>query len=261
MILSKSSHPVNIKMINVRVWTLRSEIEAAIKAITHAAGTVEYQNELEAIADFYRLSSHAQPAQTGSGNDAKPSLALVDTPTEEVDEDMAAMMDALGTPEKAEANDAEQAPNSDAVATNVQATQEIKNIQRTIPANESLSFGNLLLSDINMDMALVFSKNAFTIGQTVAIEFLIPKRFILSAEIDYCQSIVFKSKIISDKKPEFRIRLRFKHIYPAERTNLRNLLKSIEPNNLYKNKPSVKNESETEKSQTDIDSSLAELGL
>jgi len=270
MILSKSNHPVNIKIINVRVWSLRSEIEAAIKAISHPAGTAEYQNELEAIADFYRLSSQTQNATTST--EAKPNLTLIETPNEEVDEDMAAMMEALGTPEKAEttatAEDADAAAAEMLSGQTTEATPEAAKTQtlniytRTIPSEESLSHGNLLLSDINMDMALDFSKHPFTIGQSVAIEFLIPKNFIMSAEIDYCQSIIFKSKVISDKKPEYRIRLRFKHAYPGERTNLRNFLKSIEPDISVKNKPGAKTESaKTENSQDDIDASLAELGL
>jgi hypothetical protein len=276
MILSKSNHPVNIKIINVRVWSLRSEIEAAIKTISHPAGTTEYQNALEAIADFYRLSSQAQTAQKAKDNNAKPALTLVETPAEEVDEDMAAMMEALGTPEKAETTTAEadaaaaaaemlSGQTSEATTEGSEAIAKVeqpKISNRTIPAAESLSHGNLLLSDINMDMALVFSKHPFTIGQSVAIEFLIPKNFILSAEIDYCQSIIFKSKVISDKKPEYRIRLRFKHVYPGERTNLRNFLKSIEPDISVKNKPASKAESSgSENSQDDIDASLAELGL
>jgi len=54
----------------------------------------------------------------------------------------------------------------------------------------------------------------------------------------------------------------FKHAYPGERTNLRNFLKSIEPAIPVKNiSPAVKGDTGNDDDPSDIESSLAELGL
>ncbi len=72
-----------------------------------------------------------------------------------------------------------------------------------------------------MGQILVFSKGEFTFGQNVAIEFLIPNKFILSAEIMACSTINRNSRIISATKPGFRIQCSFTFFWREERSILR----------------------------------------
>ena len=80
-----------------------------------------------------------------------------------------------------------------------------------------------------MDQILAFSKDSFTYGQNICIEFLIPKSFILSGEVISANHIGRTSKIISETKPDYRVLTSFSYLFEEERTNLRNFLKSVEP--------------------------------
>jgi len=88
--------------------------------------------------------------------------------------------------------------------------------------------GFVLLSDLHMNQILVFSKGNFTFGQNIAIEFLIPNHFILSAEVMACTTINRNSRIISATKPEFRIQCSLTYFWREERGILRDFLKSVE---------------------------------
>ena len=92
-----------------------------------------------------------------------------------------------------------------------------------------ISPGVMILSDINMDEILFFSKHQFNYGQSVVIEFLVPNYFILSAEVISCNRFNRKSRIINPTRPEFRMRARFTFQTMGERTLLRNFLNSIAP--------------------------------
>jgi hypothetical protein len=92
-----------------------------------------------------------------------------------------------------------------------------------------ISPGVMILSDINMDEILFFSKHQFNYGQSIVIEFLVPNYFILSAEVISCNRFNRKSRIINPTRPEFRMRARFTFQTMGERTLLRNFLNSIAP--------------------------------
>ena len=116
-----------------------------------------------------------------------------------------------------------------------------------------MSYGFAIMNDIHMEDILIFSKKNFKLGESVVIEFLIPNRFILGAVISYTNYYGMRSRIISDSKPEYRIKADFTHGKIGERTELRSFLKSIEPDLPPPPKAAKKTDEE--------DDDLSELGF
>src|SRR5690606_24313923 len=77
--------------------------------------------------------------------------------------------------------------------------------QRQAPDLEKVSYGFVLLSDINMEQMLSFTKDKFLEGQSVVVEFLIPQNFMLTADVAYCHHYAMRSRIISSTKPDYRL--------------------------------------------------------
>lgn len=99
--------------------------------------------------------------------------------------------------------------------------------ERPIPQKTTDAF--LMLSDINMENCLLFTKGPFIQGQNIVIQFNIPNSFKLLATVVRCRDISRNSKIISSGKPSHRIYCAFEYKFPGERSSLREFLKSIEP--------------------------------
>lgn len=263
-IFNKSTHPVTVKRIAIRMWTLRDEIEEAIDQRIkecEAAATALY---IDDIKEFYGLRRD-QPLT------AQPQLQLVDEvpPAASAQDSVDQMMEALSAdtpaPEAAAAPADAAAPTDAAAATDAPAepaqvadvllatqTTEARaeaskapHIQRpytrAIPNSDKISYGFALLADVNMDWMLTFSKQKFIQGQSVVIEFLIPGPFKLSAEVVMCSNVGMRSRIISDSKPDYRVQCRFTYAFAGERTRLREFLTSVEPD-LPAKAPSLKAE-------------------
>lgn len=238
-IFNKSSHPVAVKRIPVRIWALRDEIEAALDRRIkecEVAGTPLF---LDDIKEFYGMRTDKPLA-------GQPQLQLVSestTPQDSVDE----MMEALAaTPEEAPTAATEETPvlaeavvekADELVASQTPAEKAeapaAPHVQRAYtrlaPDSTKVSYGFALLSDVNMDWMLTFSKEKFIQGQSVIVEFLIPHPFMMSAEIIMCHNYAMRSRIISESKPDFRLQCRFTYPFPGERTRLREFLTSVEP--------------------------------
>lgn len=101
--------------------------------------------------------------------------------------------------------------------------------RRIPPKDEKIVEGFVLLSDINMDHIVSFSKGTFIHGQNIVIEFLVPKSFTQMVEVVNSIDIARKSKIISNSKPSFRLHSKFLFKFDNERGTLREFLQSIEP--------------------------------
>lgn len=117
------------------------------------------------------------------------------------------------------------------------------------------SSGVMVLSDVNMDEVLLFSKLPFEYGQAIVIEFLVPNYFVMGAEIIACNRYNLKSRIINPTRPEYRIRAKFTFQTVGERTLLRTFLKSIEPDI-----PVVKKKKAAAE-EAPVDDDLSELGI
>jgi hypothetical protein len=269
MIYNKSIHPVEVKKISIRLWSLRDEIEAALERRIkecEAAGVPLY---IEDIKKFYNLK--------------KPHLPKNVVPIKSEAEGMADLMaevseDVKKEEEKTEARPEETPPvdPAPAGAAEAQASGENKTLaeaegiiaeqtlqglenkrpnpilerpyQRQAPNLDKISYGFILLSDITMDHMLTFIKDKYLQGQCITIEFLIPQAFMMTADVSYCHHYAMRSKIISSTKPDYRLQLKFSFAIPGERDTLRKFLKSIEPiSQGTTEKKQIKKEAEKEK--------------
>lgn len=250
MIYNKSGHPIEVKKISIRLWSLRDEIEAALgrrMKECEAAGVPLY---IEDIKKFYNLIT----------GDKTPDnvIAL----KKDSGDGMASLMEEIGDEVKADEKPEEVKAEADGESKVLNEAEEIvaeqtlqgletkkpnpileRPYQRQAPDLEKLSYGFILLSDINMENMLSFTKDKFLQGQSVVVEFLIPQNFMMNADVTYCHHYARTSRIISSSKPDYRVQCKFNFSVPGERDNLRNFLKSIEPNlPLDKKKPKKESE-------------------
>ncbi len=235
-IYNKSSHPIEVKRISVRVWSLRDEIEAALHRRIKECEAAGVPLDISDIKAFYGLAADA-PLE------GQPQLQLVKEPGEATDENVDAMMEAMaakpeeGAAEKPAADSiaeadkiiADQGGPAAAAATPDPQPLLKHPYTRQAPDSDKISYGFSLLADVNMDWTLVFSKQPFIQGQSVVVEFLIPRPFMMSAEVVVCNHFAMRSRIISESKPDFRLQCRFTHAMAGERTRLREFLTSVEP--------------------------------
>jgi hypothetical protein len=237
MIHNKSGHPVEVKKISIRLWSLRDEIEAAIERRIKECEAAGVPLFIDDIKKFYNLNTPQTDNVVQlkeSTNDGMVSMM------EEVSEE-AKKEEPVEEVKAQEANPEEENKNLNQ-AEEIIAEQAMQGLdtkkpnpildrpyQRQAPDLEKISYGFILLSDINMDSMLSFTKDKFLQGQSVTVEFLIPKNFMMTADVTYCHHYAMRSRIISSTKPDYRIQCKFAFSIPGERDNLRNFLKSIEP--------------------------------
>jgi hypothetical protein len=260
MIYNKSAHPVEVKKISVRIWTLRAEIEAAIERRMkecEAAGIPLY---IDDIKKFYNLNrqdvDHSNvvtlPTDQGKeddlnnlmeslGKEAEP-VAEETTPLAEEATPVAEETTTVAEETTTVAEEAVEESKTLNEAEEIIADQKLQGLdtdkpnpildrpyQCHPPDLEKISYGFSLLSDLNMDVCLAFIKDEFLQGQSVIIEFLIPQTFKMTAQVIYCSHYARTSKIISSVKPDYRVQCKFGFQMTHERDNLRNFLKSVQP--------------------------------
>jgi hypothetical protein len=237
MIHNKSGHPVEVKKISIRLWSLRDEIEAAIERRIKECEAAGVPLFIDDIKNFYNLNT-SQPDNVvqlkATTNDGMVSMmeevseeTKNEEPVEEVKTEEAKTEEESKNLNQAEEIIAEQAMQG--LDTKIPNPILDRPYQRQAPDLEKISYGFILLSDMNMDSMLSFTKDKFLQGQSVTVEFLIPKNFMMTADVTYCHHYAMRSRIISSTKPDYRIQCKFSFSIPGERDNLRNFLKSIEP--------------------------------
>lgn len=228
MIYNKSGHPVEVKKISIRLWSLRDEIEAAIERRMkecEAAGEPLY---IDDIRDFYRFAT-----------DHRDNVVPLNRPNED------SFMESLGDEVKgieAEAEELIAQQTKEGFETHKPSQILNRPFERQAPDLDKISYGFSLLSDINMDTILSFTKEKFLNGQSIVVEFLIPKPFMMMAKVTYCHHYAMRSRIISSTRPDYRVQCKFTYELKDERSNLRDFLKSISPTTGEKKK--LKKESE-----------------
>ena len=224
------------------MWALRAEIEASLGhriKECEAAGVPLY---IDDIKEFYGMNISKPLSQ-------QPQLKLVeDSQTsmsnENVDEMMAALAEEqapaaeIPPSDLADTNEATPSAQADQIIATQSpdesklapiAHQYQKPYQRRAPDSNMISYGFAMLADINMDWVLAFSREPFTQGSSIVIEFLIPNPFSMNVEIVLCNRIAMKSRIISETKPDYRVQCKYTFTHPGERSNLRRFLSSVEP--------------------------------
>lgn len=232
MIHGSSPDPVLIKKIALKVWLLRDEIEAVINERIKNLKEGEEAPSIEDLIQEYRSQGHFQ------GQEEETGLRAVEDLPEE-DDGEAAMLAAMQASEddeeeeESEQEQVEEESNSEIQATETQALKQGDNylIRQRSPAlsEDKVYHAKTILSEVNMSEIYFFSTKEFLSGQSIVIEFLIPKRFIVNANILFCRSFNMKSRIISEKRMPFRIGANFSFLKDGERTLLRNFVESIEP--------------------------------
>ena len=111
--------------------------------------------------------------------------------------------------------------------------------------DDKIYHASTILSEINMNDISFFSAQRFLEGQSIVIEFQIPQKFTVNAEVEYCRSYSMKSQVISKKKLPYRGRSRFTFAHPEEKNILRKFVSSIEPPDTNKKKIVFKAETDT----------------
>ncbi|MBL7664829.1 MAG: hypothetical protein JNM93_06815 [Bacteriovoracaceae bacterium] len=260
-IIGKSNHPVTVKRIEVRVWALRSEIEAAVAKELAAKNEDASAVKIEDIKKIYEkakaetevktdnvvpITAAADAAATPEA-EANPEEKNEETADEAVE---AAPADAEVKPEEAAAS-AEGEKKDETTTPAVELSEEeLKRMSftlpRTIPDEEFVGKGFALISDLNMDEVLLFCDMPFIRGQSVVVEFLIPSKFTLSADVQYSSFYAMRSRIISEDKASHRLQLRWTFAMKGEKTTLRNFLTSVQPDLPVATKAKKKEESEDE---------------
>ncbi len=225
MIHNNSSDPVLIKKISLKIWSLRDEIESRIQDKIDSGAPTE-------TADLNNIRDEYSPKSKSNDN----VLALtpnnnLDTGEDEMARAMAGMdSEEISTDEKSEANGGEN-PATPEPSNVISFDQNIISISLNAPnlSEDKISKGKTVLSEIGMDKMFFFCNKPFTEGQSIVIQFCIPKSFIVNADILYCRPFNLKSRIISQNNYTHRALIRFNFLKEGERALLRQFLQSIEP--------------------------------
>ncbi len=213
-ILGASKHPVLIKKISLSLWLLRDEVEAIIQKRLELNSDNNESVDLQELAKEYAFSAQAKElAQKNIEASEKEELG-------DGEDDMTAALAEAATPES---KDEQQETNT--------ADKEICYVEQRKPLllpNQMIN-GSSFLAEINISEMFFFASQEFLIGQSVVIEFNIPRQFIINATIFYCRPYNMKSRIISNNPLPYRIGVKFALSKEGERTILREFLQSIEP--------------------------------
>lgn len=247
MIHGNSNDPVLIKRIGLKVWSLRDEVESVIQQhLAHNAdGKSLTPEEIQEIRQEYSYTgplhqkaglqlieggaaeSEGSQDSPESGDDLEAAMAAAmdggeedNSGEDESGEDLeAAMAEAMGGSEEAQS-----APPT----SNEGPKKIIQRGSHNIKA-EKVSRGVTILSELSMGGLYFFSQNKFMEGQSIVIEFQIPKKFVLNAIVSFCRPFNISSRIISNRKVEYRTVAKFTFLKEGERTLLREFIRSIEP--------------------------------
>jgi hypothetical protein len=234
-ILNKSSHPVHVNRIPIRIWGLRDEIELAVLDRMKLCEAESRELDIEDLQKFYAKIPSAQTNDSEDSDDEEENeVVMLNASNDKEDKSNE------DEPEKAEkdSEEAEAAKLAEMMLsekkeddTTEKETTQIKPqlLKRTVPHKDKIATGFAFLSDMDMSKILCFSKKGFTLGQNICIEFLIPNGFIMTGEVIGSNHVGRNSKIISEVKPDFRIMSAFSFHFEGEREKLRSFLQSVEP--------------------------------
>lgn len=229
MIHGSSNDPVLIKKIALKIWRLRDELEAVIEERIKNMPEGENRPNLDDLYIEYKTQGHV-------GDSTTQEMSLKDA-SELDDSGEAEMLAAMqGGSDEEEAPEAESVTTGDRpqlkIITSPETTDDgnviIRQRSPLLPENKIYK-GRTILAEINMNEMYFFASENFLVGQSVVLEFLIPKKFIVNADIIYCRTFNMKSRIISQNKMPFRVGVKFTFLKEGERTLLRQFVESIEP--------------------------------
>ena len=279
MIHNSSSDPVLIKKISLKIWSLRDEIESRIQEKIDSNELVpeNLENKIKELKNEYTKKSSSQ-------NNVIPLKPTTELPSDGEDEMAKAMADAMNSQNaddsKSDENSgelknedssltevSEKNSNSDEKTTNGETPPiEIINpnlisiaIERPPQlSSDKIYLGKTILSEISMEKMFFFSNKSFTEGQSIVIQFCIPKTFIINADVIYCRPFNIKSRIISQNNYTHRMLVKFNFLKEGERALLRQFIQSIEPDISKVTKKATDNDEDSGESEFN---ELDDLGL
>ena len=228
MIFGNTHHPVEIKKISLRIWKLRDEIEQSLADAHQETDPEKRQEKIKLIEKTYTnlngsIAEVIALNEESNTNSKKDVTAPEDEEMSSTDDDPQIDSEALlgdETPEDKPEDKPEPTENSNLIPFTTQSPE--------LPADK-ISEGVCLLVDIDMQDILFFSKDYFIEGQSVVIEFMVPSKFNVIAEITRSVNYNLKSRIISESRPSYRLAARLKLVRPGDRTLMRKFLASIQP--------------------------------
>ena len=101
-----------------------------------------------------------------------------------------------------------------------------------------------IMSEIYMEEMFFFSETPFIEGQSIVIQFCLPQKFIMNADIVFCQTYSASNRVIGKGKLPYRVCAKFTFLRNGEMTLLRRFLNSVEPELKELKKIDKKSESE-----------------
>jgi hypothetical protein len=228
MILGSSKDPVLIKKIYLSIWTLRDEVEAVISERVSSGDSENIS--VDDLIKEYKTRSPLEVAAGGSG-----SLEVLDGGKAKEDEEETAASEEKTEEEKTEEEkiegERESSSSDESVAAESSEKSEAVNVIQRRPKlpEGKLYKGTTVLTELNMEEMYFFSNQTFLEGQSIVIEFMIPNKFVLNADVFYSRPYNRKSRIIRDINLIYRVAVRFSFLKPGERTLLRQFVQSVEP--------------------------------
>ena len=204
-LLATSKDPVFVKKIDLRIWLLRDEVESVLKERLKEKSKDDI--DLSTLAEEYR---------------SKPVELKV-------------LEGGKGKEEEEKQKDQENSEDEKVVIRQCRPQLSL----------EKIYAGSLVISELNMSRIHFFSSGHFLEGQAIVIEFMIPQKFIINANVIYSHQFNPRSKIISTDKFSYRIAADFTFLKEGERTLLRKFVGSITPH-IQKSEKMEKEEVEDE---------------
>jgi hypothetical protein len=264
MIHNNSSDPVLIKKISLKIWSLRDEIETRIQEKLDAGELVpedleakinelkeEYTKKTPLPDNVLQLKSTEELGADGEDEMAKAMAEAMET---EAEEESKSETDTSSENEISISSDKNKSTtnsiNPNIISIGIEAPTHL--------SPDKIFKGKTILSEISMDNMFFFSNKSFMEGQSVVIQFCIPKTFVINADVIYCRPFNIKSRIISSNNYTHRMLIKFNFLKEGERALLRQFIQSIEPEIPKVTKKA--NSQENESGESDFNE-LDDLGL
>lgn len=231
-VLKKSMHPVEVKKIKIEIWTLRSEIEAAISKRMLETETSDIKSiDISDIQNFYQnhisLKTEQETDEEVTKNEAETNVEQSSDDHEDNDE--TAENKAIENETNPDVAKLAEDVLNEVEVTEAQTETLQKPFTRIRPEDSKIFIGETLLADVQMDQAMFFINNNFVGGQNVVIRFLVTNPFLVTGEVVKTLNISRNSKIIKEKKLDHRLQVKFSLLFENERSQLRDFLRSVEP--------------------------------
>ena len=192
MIHKSSKDPVLVKKIALKGWKLSEELKAEIKMRLDSN-----ESEETIVAELEKVFTPSK----------KPNLTLVSGAKED---------------------------NKEASASAEESEKESGELIKVVQYTPSLEdhhifFGRTFLSEITMENIHFFCSETFLEGQSIVLQFQIPKPFIVNVEVISARPYALSSRIISEAKLPYRVIAKFTFLKAGERSLLRDFLSAVEP--------------------------------